>query len=384
MYTPRERLLRTLRGEPVDRPPFGYGIGFWPWGQTLERWKVEAGIPDLDVARYFGYEPGCYVVPINQGAWPPFERQTLAEDEETITVRDPRGIVMRNRRDGLSMPAFLDYPVHNEREWEQYKAERLQPDAPGRFLKPGCGWNLWNDALWEAGTAEEVGRHAAREAGAQQMAVQLGSYPWGVFGTARDILGVEELLVSFYTRPDLVRDIMNTLTDLWLSLFEEVTPYVRVDHIHIWEDMSGKQGSLISPAMIEEFMMPNYRKIRDFARAHGIPLISVDSDGRVDDLLPVMTRNGVNVFFPFEVQAGCDIEAYRRAFPELGMIGGLNKFALALGQRAIDAEIEKAARMLRHGRYIPCLDHLVPPDVPWEAYVYYIRRLRDVLGLGER
>jgi len=28
--------------------------------------------------------------------------------------------------------------------------------------------------------------------------------------------------------------------------------------------------------------------------------------------------------------------------------------------------------MLKHGRFIPSLDHLVPPDVPWEAFCYYI------------
>jgi len=380
-YSPRERMMRTLLGEPVDRPPFGYGIGFSPWGQTLDRWKEESGIADLYVPQYFGYEPAFRNIPINLGAWPPFERETLAEDEETITVREARGIVARHRRDGMSMPNFLDYPVHDHHEWEQYKEERLQPDASGRFLKPGSRWNLWTDVPWEAATAEEVGRAAARDAEERQLAVSVGSFPWGVFGTARDILGAEELLVSFYTQPDLVHDIMDTFTDLWIGQFEQLTPYVRIDHIHIWEDMSGKQGSLISPAMIEEFMMPNYRKIRAFAQAHEIPLISVDSDGKVDDLLPVMTQNGVNFFFPFEAQAGCNMEAYRQEFPSLAMLGGLNKFALTKGPVAIDVEIAKAERMLKHGRYIPGLDHLVPPDVPWDAYVYYIGRLKEILGV---
>jgi len=45
--------------------------------------------------------------------------------------------------------------------------------------------------------------------------------------------------------------------------YEQLAPHVQIDMIHIWEDMSGKQGSLISPAMIEAFMMlRNYRKLR--------------------------------------------------------------------------------------------------------------------------
>ena len=48
------------------------------------------------------------------------------------------------------------------------------------------------------------------EAAAAGAPVQLGSYPWGMFGTARDVLGVEYLLVAFYDEPDMVRDIMQT------------------------------------------------------------------------------------------------------------------------------------------------------------------------------
>lgn len=383
MSSSKERVMGTLLGRPVDRQPFGYGIGYYPWGQTVDRWKKESGIENLDVGKYFGYEPSFYGVPINLGAWPPFPREVIEEDAECITVRDSRGIIVKNLRDGSSMPDFVDYPVHNWKEWEKYKEERLNPDAPGRFLKPGNNWNMWNDVPWEAGTAEEVGLAAAKYAGENQLAVQVGSFPWGVFGTARDILGAEELLVGFYSESDLVHDIMDTFTDLWINQYEKVAQYVQIDHIHIWEDMSGKQGSLISPAMIEEFMMPNYRKIRDFAKFHKIPLISVDSDGNVDDLIPIMMKNGVNFFFPFEVQAGCDVEEYRRKYPDLSMLGGLNKYALVLGKKEIDVEIEKAARMLKHGKYIPGLDHLVPPDVSWDAFVYYIGRMKEILGVAQ-
>ncbi len=382
MPTAGERAMKTLLGEPVDRPPFGWGIGYWPWGPTMDRWRKESGIQDLDIAKYFGYENAFHGIPMNMGAWPPFPREIIAEDEFTITARDSRGVVAKNLRDGSSMPDFVDYPVHNWKEWEQYKEERLKPDAPGRFIKPGCAWSPWNDKVqWEACTAKEVAKASKKSSEENGLAVMVGSFPWGVFGTARDILGAEELLVSFCTEPELVHDIMDTFTELWISLFEELAPHIHIDHIHIWEDMSGKQGSLISPAMIEEFMMPNYRKIRDFAKAHGVEVISVDSDGNVDELIPVMMANGMNFMFPFEVQAGCDVEKYRKLYPDLAMMGGLNKYSLVQGRKAIDADIDKAARMLKHGRYIPNLDHLVPPDVPWDAFVYYIKRVKEIMGV---
>lgn len=124
-------------------------------------------------------------------------------------------------------------------------------------------------------------------------------------------MGAEEVLVGFYTEPEMIRDIMDTYTELWLQLYGVVAERVQIDHIHIWEDMSGKQGSLVSPAMIEDFMMPSYDRIAAFAKEHGVPVVSVDSDGQVDELVPLMMKHGVNAFMPFEVQAGCDIEVFR-------------------------------------------------------------------------
>ena len=128
--------------------------------------------------------------------------------------------------------------------------------------------------------------------------------------------------------------------------------------------MAGRQGSLISPRMVRDFMMPNYRKIKEFADSKGIPLISVDSDGDVSELVPIMMENGINFYWPFEVQAGCDIEEYRRKCPRLGIYGGLDKRALAQDREAIDYELARAERMLKHGGYVSGPDHGVPPDVP--------------------
>lgn len=341
-----ERAVRCLRGEPVDRVPFGIWFGWEPWGDVVERWQRESGIPTLDYAKYFRYERAFALPDIHPGIFPEFDAAILGEDEDFVVSRNERGITMRNRRDGLSMPEFLAYPVTSPDDWERLKAERLNPATPGRIHED---WDGFRARLRETGEA-----------------VQVGWYPYGVFGTCRDLLGVEELLVGFYTAPEMIRDMMSHLTTLWIALWEQVAAEVPIDHLHIWEDMSGRQGSLISPAMIAEFMMPCYDRITDFAHAHGIRIQSVDSDGDCHELVPLMMAHGINTFLPFEVQAGNDIRLYRRQYPELGIIGGLDKRCLAGTHADVDAEIDKAAEMMRHGRYIPSFDHLIPPDARWE------------------
>ncbi len=348
----------------MDRIPFGVNIGWKTWDLTLQRWRKETGNAKLDVAEALGYDGssemyrGFAVPSIHCGIYPPFERVVLGEDEETITYRDEQGITLRARRDGASMPQFLDYPVKATSDWERLKEERFRIDEPGRVDQD---WEVFRAQVCETGEA-----------------VQVGLFPYGVFGAPRDLLGVEEFLVSFCTNPDMVHDMMQHLVSLWISIWEKVAAAVPIDHIHIWEDMAGKQGSLISPKMVREFMMPCYDRIADFAQWAGARIISVDTDGDCGQLAPILTEHGVNVMFPFEVQAGNDILEYRKLYPKLGIMGGLDKRALAGTKTDIDAEIERAAQMLAHGRYIPMFDHLIPPDVPWENFRYAAEEIKKL------
>jgi len=356
--TDGERIVRCFLGEPIDRVPFGIGIGFQPWGEAWDLWRQASGDPNLDLTKRFGFD-GSFACPaVTYGFYPAFERQALAEDDRFITYRDERGITKRDRRDGASMPEFIDYPVKTPEDWERIKVERLRIDEPGRIAQD---WDAFRAMLAETGAA-----------------VQVGGYPFGAFGAPRDLMGDEELLVAFYEEPAMVRDMIDHLAALWISLYEQVAEEVPIDHIHIWEDMSGRQGSLISPAMVEEFMMPAYDRITDFGRSVGVRILSVDTDGDCSELVPVMMRHGVNMFFPFEVQAGNDIFDYRGKYPELGMIGGLDKRALADSKAAVDEEIERAEAMIKLGRYVPAFDHLIPPDAKWELYEYAVKRLKDV------
>jgi len=361
LLPPGERLVRCLVGADVDRVPFGVGLGWSPWGDALARWRAESGNASLDPAAELGFEPSFAVPPVESGIFPAFEHRVIAEDETHITFRDQRGITQRGRRDGLSMPEFLDYPVKTVDDWDRLKAERLRLD----------------DA--DARTTLDWDAYAARLAATGE-AVQVGSYPWGVFGTARDLLGAEELLISFHTQPDLVADIMDHLTSLWLAVWSRVAARVAIDHIHIWEDMSGRQGSLISPAMVRRFMMPCYDRIVDFAQAHGVRLVSVDTDGDCSELVPLMHAHGINVFLPFEVQAGNNVREYRRAHTELGIWGGLDKRALARTRAEVDIEVDRAREMIALGRYVPMFDHLIPPDATWANFRYAAERIRALCG----
>ena len=358
--TNRERIVASLSCRPVDRPAVIEWLGLVAWPQTLDRWREESGISDLHLADYFGYDPGFLQVPAEYGPFPHFEHVVYEDTDESWTYRDWRGITMRNRRDGNTLPDYVANPVGSPDDWERYKAERLQPRLSERLA-------LVEDFAVTATAADRP--------------VQVGTFPYGLFGTPRDLLGVEPLLLGFYDEPEMLRDMIEAHTDLWLVLYGMVADRLQIDHVHIWADMSGRQGSLISMAMVEEFMMPSYDRIATFARDRGIPVVSVDSDGSTNELFETMAAHGVNSFFPFEVQAGNDVVRFRRDHPGISVWGGLDKRSLALDRSAIHRELDRAQQLFSLGGYIVGFDHAIPPDVPWDAFRYFVSELKGVVGV---
>lgn len=356
----RERFLATVLGKPVDRPP--YYLSWSPWASTWRRWEGEGKPAEITDHRAF-MDPDVppQILPMNTGPCPVLTTGAIEEDDHAYTHYDSWGILRRDLKNVESMSQFLEFPVKSRQDWVNYRDAYLNPDDPRRL-----------DTDWLA---------LGKEWMANGTPIQLGYYPdAGVFGPYRWLMGDEEGLIALHTMPDLAHEIMDTITSLYLVVWEQVVDEVQVDVIHLWEDMCYVAGPLISPKMWEEFLGPNYRRIKAFAKRHDIPVISVDTDGQPERITPAMIRAGVNLLFPLEVAAGCDVNDWQRRFPELAYSGGIDKRELAKGKDAIDRELERVRPAIQRGKYIPELDHLVPDDVSWENYVYFATRLKQIVG----
>ena len=249
-------------------------------------------------------------------------------------------------------------PVTDRESWEVTK-DRLRPETPGRYPSD-----------W--GRLCEVARNTDQP-------VYAGDLPIGFFGGPRELLGTEGLCTMFFDDPALLNEILDTLCDLWIDLYSAVHGDSPFDFFFLWEDMCYKNGPLLSPALFREFLLPRYKRLISAIKGLGVPLVMVDSDGDPRKLVPLWMEAGVDITFPWETQSGLDIRSVRRSYPAVGMMGGMNKSARAAGRGAMDGEIERAEWMLRRGRFLPWLDHQVPPEVPWEAYEYFCGRLRKAI-----
>ena len=338
---------------PELLPQFEWG--YWP--ATMARWRSE-GLPA-------GREPWehCGITwyehaPVNMGLLPAFEPEVLRDEGETVVMRQADGVVVRRRKDELSMPQWLEFPLRTRADLDGLLA-RLDPHTPGRYPED---WDV-RVAAW-------------RE---RDHLLTPGCCAVSFFGWPRALMGVENLLYAYHDDPGLLRALCDHHLDFLRTVIERELQEVDFDFAFVWEDMAYTAGPLISPAMVREFMLPYYRELFDFLRAHGIRLILLDSDGDIRSLIPLFTEVGVDGLLPFEVTAGQDVRAIGEQYPRLRLLGGIDKRALAHGREAVDEELEaKLPVLFKRGGYLPSVDHHIPPDVPLPTFEHYLARCREL------
>jgi uroporphyrinogen decarboxylase len=365
--TPRERFLKVLSFEPVDRIPlmdFGY------WEETIANWHRE-GLPDNvnttnEVEDYFGLDRGFETNSINYwtnvpvgfqwGVYPPFERKIIEETETTITYEGGEGILVV-RKDNGCMPFYKKHMVETVDDFRDKVIPRLNARDKGRltpdffdFIKRGKETNQ-----------------------------PVGMWIDGFFAWPRILLGDEHLLISYYEDADLIHVINKQHIQFVKDYLDAALEYTPIDYAWFFEDMAYNSGSMISPETLDEFMMPYYHELIPYLRKKGVRKILVDSDGNTVNLCQKFVEAGIDCHFPCEVNAGTEPEIMRERYPKMAFIGGIRKSVLAISREAIDRELGKLPPLLKKGGYIPALDHRVPPDVPMEHYRYYVEQKRKIL-----
>jgi len=381
----RERFLGICRFErPGDLCLLSPYLNSF-WTKTLEEW-IKQGAPEqiLDTrfrAHYFQFDHTRLLHEIRTGSSmdkemdiggatyryeippivPCYEPRLITEDEHTVSLLNEGGQRVKvSRVNPEKMPMYLDHPVKDRASWEEYK-KRLDPDTPER---------------WPADWSAYVHKMNSRD-------VPTTLYVGSFFGYLREWMGLERLLYMFYDDPNLIEDMVNQICYLETECAKRVVKDLRVDQALFWEDMAFRSGPLILPAMFRKFMMPRYRKVTDLLRTSGIDVIMVDSDGNLNELIPLWLECGINFFWPLECAAANDAVALRKKYGKDIILGGnIDKRALLKGKDATREEVmSKVPFLLESGGYFPSIDHMVPPDVTLESYRYFINTLREVAGL---
>lgn len=322
-------------------------------------WPTQSFALDNDVRDAVNMDSGQILVDVNLLFYPMFETEIIQEDDKYLTYIDIDGVKRKFSKTTGVIPSGLEWVIKDWASWEKLKRERLNlNDIRGRFP------SNWNELVKEYKKGDYV--------------VTLGGYPQGYFGTLAHLMGYEHLFYNYTDEPELIHDIQKTFTEIWIAVYSEVLSEIDVDLFVIWEDLSAGTGSMISPATINEFMVPYYKRLTSFLKEHGVKTIFIDTDGDCFELIPIFMEAGITGMYPIEVSCGMDLVKVRKTFPNLQLMGGIPKFEIQYGKERIDDILEPVGEVLKTGGYVPFGDHLIPPEVHWNEFKYYREKLNSM------
>jgi hypothetical protein len=383
----RERFKAICRGErPGDVSIVDWFHRGWP--DTIEAW-IKQGAPEEirnqdSLNRYFQFEHLhglCEIISEHNrndlkenpaalaiGSYsnlppilPVFEIKVLNEDERHRVETTFGGSVIEVSKEfPQRMPRYLDRPVKDWATWKEYK-KRLDPHTPERWPRD------WISFVSQRNSQDNPTMLLTE----------------GLFMCVREFMGLENTLYAFHDDPKLIDDMMDQVLYLELEVVRRATQDLKIEIARISEDIGYKTGSLISPDMVSKHMIPRYKELVDMLHSYGVEIIQMDSDGNVNELIPLWLNIGINFVWPLEVAAEMDSIALRKKYgKELILGGNIDKLELLKGKEAIHNEVmAKVPFLLETGGYFPCLDHIVPPDISLENFQYYINLLREIGGM---
>ncbi len=370
---PRERYLTVLTHGHTDKVPLMPG---GPRESTLQAWRNQ-GLPEgtdyvtaLEEALGFPLKhPRIVGLPVHFTMMPEYEERVLEHRAGHLVVQDWRGniVEIEDRYDASYLRYARDFvtrrwircPIVQRTDWPAVR-QRYRADDPRR----------WPDD-WSERTAML----------SRDTSVITTVHVNGPFWQLREWCGFERLCELFIDDPAFVEEMIDFWSDFVFDILERLLKHARLDRLAISEDMAYKAHSMLSPQMTRHYLLPVWKRWAILVKQAGCPLVDMDSDGYIGELIPIWIDAGIDVCDPIEVAAGNDLPAFNTLYgSHIAWTGGVDKRAIAAGGEVMRRELERLAPVIESGVYIPSCDHAVPPDISWPDFVDYARTLAVYCG----
>ncbi len=269
----RERVLRSLAGEVIDRPP----CFFRAEAPVRARLRQELGLEtDLELARHFGADA--------LHAAPAFRRERFRQDPDPDHFYDMFG----NRYRRVAYAGLYSETV-------------VQPVLRGADRPEAVEAYRWPDPDQVLDLEESFRR--AGEARASGLAVYGGIWA-SVFTHSRAMLGEEDYLVALVACPELIERLVGRMTEFFLELnarlLEVIAP--SLDIYYFGSDFGTQQSLFVSPEMFRRFYQPSLARLAAQARGYGLRVM-YHTCGAVAPIIPDLIACGIEVLDPVQVSA---------------------------------------------------------------------------------
>lgn len=183
------------------------------------------------------------------------------------------------------------------------------------------------------------------------------------------LVGMEPMMEYFYTEPEFAHTVLEKIMDFHLGIAQHYLE-AGVEMVNLSDDLGSQSSLILSPAIIEEFLVPQYRRLFELYRKNNV-IMNFHSCGHILPLLDLFVELGVNILNPVQATANELAEVARRAKGRLCISGGVSNVVLLTDdEQQIEAEVR---------RCISCFDqsggYFCNPD----QYMPYSKHSLDAL-----
>lgn len=158
-----------------------------------------------------------------------------------------------------------------------------------------------------------------------------GGCGYGIFETAQDLVGYENLCLMQYLDPELFADLFAKIGDLYVELWSKmITDYSDIFvFFRMGDDLGHKTATMMEPDTIRQFILPQHKRVIDLVHSAGKKFL-LHSCGNIFDIMPDILANGIDAKHSNEDQIAPYREWIDRYNDRIGLFGGFDMNFLIL------------------------------------------------------
>jgi uroporphyrinogen decarboxylase len=183
------------------------------------------------------------------------------------------------------------------------------------------------------------------------------------------LVGMENMMMVLYAEPEFAREVLHHIMDFQLGIAKHYLS-LGVEVAYLGDDLGTQLGPLLNPEIIEEFFVPEYKRLFDLYRVNNV-LIEFHSCGKIEAFLDMFMHLGVDVLNPIQATAN-DLDLVRaKTLGRMSLLGAVSTGMIMAGppERIVTEVRHRMWQLGRTGGYFCGPDQGMPfPKEHIEAF----------------
>ena len=142
---------------------------------------------------------------------------------------------------------------------------------------------------------------------------------FGYFQLLMSFMGFEDGLLAFYEEPEAVHELLEYLSEFYISVADKVIDIYKPDVLSLADDTAAWGSPFISTEMYREFILPHHMKYIRMGHERNI-FIGMHNCGKCEGLVDTFIEAGINLWDP--AQTCNDIKAVKAKYGNKLVIAG--------------------------------------------------------------